>query len=274
MNLTSKQKYNKITPILKISIVIYNHDFSIIQKNIESIIKQKIPCFIILVDHSPNNRLEKLIQETYDPSLVQYFYRGNSNSGYGGGNNFAFAQKPATQYFLVLNPDIEMNPNVLTTLVESLKKSEKIGLTFPKVTNIDGTIQFNVKSHPKLLALAGRRFGFLNKINLIQKSMDDYECKDFNYSKSNEVEYVGGCFMLLRSSVFKEVLFFDEDFFLYFEDYDLCAKIKKAGYTINYNSKVTISHGWNRGSHKSFLLFRTFIASMIRFFMKWGIQWL
>ena len=257
---------------LKICIVTYNHTFEIIKKNIDSILNQNILCSIFLVDHSPINYLEQNLNQYYK-GQVQYFNRSDFNHGYGAGNNFAFKQNPVSEYFLVLNPDIVFQKNVLKTLLNEFAKDENIGLIFPKVCNEDGSIQFNIKRHPTLLALIGRRFSFLSRFSLIKKAMESYEFIDFDYSKSSTVDFVGGCFMLLRTKAFQEVNGFDEKYFMYFEDYDLCCNIRNKGYKIAYNSDVTIIHAWNRGSHKSLKLFYIFTTSMLRFFWKWGFKW-
>lgn len=258
---------------LKICIVTYNHKFDILKRNIDSILNQNIPCNIQIVDHSPRNFLEKDLKKYYKEEQVRYFFRADFNHGYGAGNNFGFNQKPDFEYFLVLNPDIEFQENVLKTLLTQISKNSEIGLIFPKVLNEDGSIQFNIKRHPTVLALIGRRFALLSRLPFIKKAMNSYEFIDFDYSKSSTVDFVGGCFMLVRSKVFQELEGFDEKYFMYFEDYDLCSKIRKSGYLIFYHSDSFIIHVWNRGSHKSLKLFRIFATSMLRFFWKWGLKW-
>ncbi|MCG9875788.1 MAG: glycosyltransferase [Leptospiraceae bacterium] len=258
---------------LKICIVVYNHSFDIIKTNIESILKQEITCVIIIVDHSPNDFLESIIRKTYDSNVVQFYSRSKFNKGYGAGNNFGFTQGKLSDYYLVLNPDVVLLPGVLTSLIATLENNPKIGLSFPKVLNEDGTIQYNIKRKPTLFALLGRRFSVISKLNFIKQAMDSYEFRDFDYEKDSIVEYVGGCFMLFPSKVYHELNGFDDNYFMYFEDYDLCNKLRSRGLLIQYLSKVSIIHSWQRGSHKSIKLFSIFVKSMIRFFWKWGLKW-
>ena len=258
---------------LKICIVVYNHSFDIIKTNIESILKQKINCEILIVDHSPINYLESMLSKKYESNIVQYCSRSKFNLGYGAGNNFGFTQGKSSEYYLVLNPDVILLTEVLESLIFILENNPEIGLIFPKVLNEDGTIQYNIKRKPTLLALLGRRFSIISKLNFIKKAMDSYEFRDFDYEKDSIVDYVGGCFMLFPSKIYQDVNGFDDNYFMYFEDYDMCNKIRSSGHLIQYSSKDSIIHSWQRGSHKSIKLFLIFVKSMIRFFGRWGLKW-
>ncbi|WCL51280.1 glycosyltransferase [Leptospira sp. GIMC2001] len=258
--------------LLKTCIVCYNNDPKVIQKTIDYFLDQNIDSELIVVDHSPSNFLEKTVSH-YNSKTVSYFFRGNINNGYGGGNNFGFDQGDESEYFLILNPDVFLINKSLEKLIDTITKNESIGIIVPKILNEDSTIQKLMKGYPTVLALLARRFKLLQKIKLIKKSLIEYEMVNFNYNEASNVQIASGCFMLVRSKDFIKVGKFDERYFLYFEDYDLCLKILKLNKLIYYYPEVEIIHLWNRGAHKSIRHFYLFFRSMIQFFSKWGWKW-
>ncbi len=89
------------------------------------------------------------------------------------------------------------------------------------------------------------------------------------YNKQMQVPYLSGCFMFMRTSFFKKVGLFDEQFFLYLEDTDLSRRFQEHGKNI-YFPEVTITHEHARGSYKNPKLFYIHSVSAIKYFNKWG----
>lgn len=93
--------------------------------------------------------------------------------------------------------------------------------------------------------------------------------RDVDLSKPCEVPSLSGCFMFLRSTALKEAGLFDERFFMYMEDVDLCRRIGAVSQTVFFPG-CSVIHGYSKGSYKSARLFRLHLGSAIRYFNKWG----
>ena len=94
--------------------------------------------------------------------------------------------------------------------------------------------------------------------------------RDVGYNHNYDLPLISGCFMLIVRQVFKNVKGFDESYFMYFEDFDLCKKIGDQNGRISYLSTSKVTHNWVRGSTKNFFLFLSLIRSSIIYFNRWG----
>ncbi|GHU56875.1 hypothetical protein FACS189442_5740 [Spirochaetia bacterium] len=178
------------------------------------------------------------------------------------------AIKTNSQYHMVLNPDLKFEPNIIDTIMAFMDADSNILNVMPKVLNQRGEIQYLAKLLPTPLDLILRRFlpsGVLGK-----RKSDDYILKESGYDKIINAPSLSGCFMFLRIDVFKKYnLFFDESFFMYCEDVDLCRRIHKIGKTI-YFPEVIIVHEHTRLSYKSTRMLSHHIVSAVKYFNKWG----
>ena len=93
--------------------------------------------------------------------------------------------------------------------------------------------------------------------------------QDMDYTKVFEVPFAQGSFLLIRTELFKQLKGFDERFFLYMEDADLCKRLNQIS-RLCYCPYTTVIHKWEMGSHKSARLFKLHVQSMISYFCKWG----
>jgi GT2 family glycosyltransferase len=150
-----------------------------------------------------------------------------------------------------------------------MEDNKDIGLVMPKVLYPDGSLQYLCKKLPTPFDLIARRFlpSFLKP--LFQKRLDIYEFKDQNYNAIMEVPYLSGCFMFIRTGVFKEIGMFDERIFMYIEDIDLCRRIGQKYKTIYYPEAI-VYHEFAKESYKSKKLLKIHIDSTIKYFNKWG----
>ena len=151
-----------------------------------------------------------------------------------------------------------------------MDKNPDIGMVCPKVLNEDGSIQPLNKRYPTVFDLFARRFLPKRFHSLLKKRLAWYETRDIGYETIHDVEFMTGCFMFCRTSVLKSVAGFDERYFMYFEDCDLGQKFQDAGYRTVYYPHATVTHMWERASHKSIKMMWVLIVNMVRYFNKWG----
>ncbi|MGX7419000.1 glycosyltransferase family 2 protein [Carnobacterium gallinarum] len=233
----------------------------------------------IRTEFSGDNRFKFLIfdnnsEEDYKNKLRKYediveinFY--HENNGFGFGHNANLLNR-MEKYFLVFNPDIILKKDSLLKLVEIMEQSSTIGLTVPKVLNADGSIQYLVRDQVSVFDYALRFIPFKFVKKMFNKRLAKFECRDLSDTENTEIRIGSGCFMLLRDEAFKAIKGFDDRYFMYFEDYDLCLELHEKNYKIIYNPFSEVIHFYEKGAHKNRQLFKIFMQSMRLFFNKWG----
>ena len=185
---------------------------------------------LFIIDNSSNDELRDFVK---DNDKVNYIH--SLNLGYGSGHNVAIRKsiEMGADYHVVLNPDIYWNDNVIERLCEFMDANSDCGLVMPKIVYPSGETQHLCKLLPSPMDLIGRRF---IPIKSYQKKHDyQYELHWTGYDSIMEVPSLSGCFMFMRCSVLKHVGGFDE-----------------------------------KGSYKSGKLLKYHVASIVKYFNKWG----
>jgi len=194
-----------------------------------------------------------------------------ANIGFGAGHNAALEalRNVPSAFHLIVNPDIVFGRDVLPALTAVMDAQPRVGLIMPRVFYPDGTTQYLCRLLPTPLDSILRRFapGVLQR--LAQRSMDRYELREMDCEQSAQIPFLAGCFMFTRRSVLESVGGFDERYFLYLEDVDLCRRLSTVSELL-YWPAVSIVHTQERGSHKNFKLMLTHTRSAILYFNKWG----
>jgi GT2 family glycosyltransferase len=113
-------------------------------------------------------------------------------------------------------------------------------------------------------------FRFIKKI--FTKRLEKFECRDLPEDRDSIVRMISGSFMVVDLAKFQEIHGFDERYFMYFEDNDLCRKMEQAGYKAIYSPQFSVVHLYERGAVKNRKLFFIFLQSMRKYFQKWGWQ--
>jgi len=192
------------------------------------------------------------------------------NLGFGAGHNRALASlASAAPYHLILNPDVMLRPGVLTELATVMDAFPQVGSVMPRVLYPDGSTQFLCKLLPTPLDLVLRRFAAGPVRRVFSRYMDRYDMKHFDYSRPAYVPVLSGCFMFTRRSVLDMVGGFDDRFFLYMEDVDLCRRMSSVSRLLFWPG-TTITHGHAQGSYKQPRLLSFHIRAAFAYFNKWG----
>lgn len=218
---------------------------------------------IWIIDHSPASHPEYRLP---DDDRIEYVKR--RNSGYGSGNNYAIERSISRgyKYHIVLNPDVYWEDDVVGKLAEFMDANPDVAQAMPRVYYPSGKMQYQARLLPTPADLFFRRV--CRRINS-KRHVEEYEMRHAPMDKVLDVPFLSGCFMFLRNDVLKVTGGFDERFFMYHEDMDLTRRLHKEHRTV-YFPDVWIYHNLERASSKSFKLFLTHIASMWRYFNKWG----
>lgn len=247
------------------SIVLFHNPISEITKAINSFLNCTKHVKLFLVDNSSDDSFRYV----FNSQRIEYIYNGR-NLGYGAAHNIAVKKAVGeSRYHLILNPDVEFDPSVINRLFKFMEQHQDIGLIMPKILYSNGDMQYLCKILPSPVDLLIRRFVPGPVKFLFKKMLDTYELKNKDYDSIMETPNLSGCFMFIRTKVFTEVGLFDERYFLYLEDTDLCRRINERYKTLYY-PRVSIIHGYCKASYKSFRLMKLHVTSSIKYFNKWG----
>ena len=251
------------------SMVIYKNPPEIIRNAAVSFLNTERSVQLTIVDNSPTSDLHS----AFDGLPISYHFYGE-NVGYGRAHNWAIFYAKPSKYHLVLNPDIIIPSGTISSLIEFMENNPDVGMVCPRILNEDGSDQYLNKRYPGVMDLFVRRFVPHIFGPLLKRRLDYYEMRDVGYDEICDVEVMTGAFMLCRTNVLKTLAGFDPRYFLYFEDFDLSRKFQQNKFRTVYCPKATVIHYWARESHKNIRMTMIFIASMYRYFSKWGWKWL
>ncbi len=227
---------------------------------------------VIVVDNNPNLRVKKGIVEEFPEVKV---LTSPVNIGFGQGINLAF-EHARGRYLLVFNPDVSMLPNSLEQLVGYLDENQDVGIVGSKLENPNGKIQYSCYRFTKPHTVLYRRLPFLDRLNVVKQHLTDYLMCDWDHATSRDVDYLLGACMLIRRKALDQVGMFDPNFFIYFEEQDLCRRFWKAGWRVVYHPHSIMVHYHRRESAKGGLfaqllnpVTRHQIRSAIYYFQKY-----
>ena len=235
--------------MITIIIVTYNSE-KFIRKCIESIyLKTKSTDFeIIVVD---NNSKDKTVEIIYKEFKNVRLIRNKKNIGFAAANNIAM-ERSSGDFIMLLNPDTILDNNAIGILMDSMIKNENIGCVGAKLLYFDGSLQFSCRRFPNFInVFFGRRsiFRYLFPKNPISR---EFMLENMNYNYSHDVDWVMGAAMMIRREMINTVGNFDEQYFLFVEDTDLCYRIKQSGKRIVYVPEAVIKHFHGASIRKGF----------------------
>ncbi|KAA9022078.1 glycosyltransferase [Niallia endozanthoxylica] len=250
-----------------ISIVTYNskHIFKVLD-NLKDELGQDDRFRIVIFDNNSNEEYKQKLSAYQDFADINFYHE---NNGFGFGHNYNLLEAPE-KYFLVFNPDILVTKENLETMLEYMESHSDLSLLVPKVLNPDGTTQYLIRDRVSVFDYALRYIPFQFVKKLFAKRLESYECRNLSDEEYANIRIGSGCFMFLRGNDFKELNGFDDRYFMYFEDYDLCLELGKRHKKIVYTPFSHVIHFYERGAHKNSKLFKIFLKSMWKFFNKWG----
>ncbi|MDO9067388.1 MAG: glycosyltransferase [Deltaproteobacteria bacterium] len=189
--------------------------------------------------------------------------------GYGANHNLNI-NRARGAYIMVLNADLKFEKNTVRDMVTFMERNPGCGVSSCRLMNWDGSgIQHNCRTFPTLVDIWARRFPFKNKS--LHAIADRHEMLGHDYNHDFETDWFQGSFMFFRREALEQVGGFDERFFLYFDDVDICRRIHMTGWKVMYNSQVFAHHRFHRQSANPLnRLFRVHLNSMVSYFQKYG----
>ena len=222
---------------------------------------------VIVVDHASDPAAAAQLLQRY-PSIR--LIPSDANPGFAAGVNTA-ARAATGRFLLLLNPDSIVDGDVPQVLAASLEEHPDVAVAGGLVREHDGTVQASARRFPNVTTGFAGRTSWLSRVwpsnpwtrrNLVARA---------DQREPVEVDWVSGACMMVRRDAFDAVGGMDEQFFLYWEDADLCFRLKRAGWRTVYYPAVGITHLTGRSSalvKKQSLI--AFHRSAFRYFLKHG----
>ncbi len=199
---------------------------------------QTIGANIIVVDNGSKDYPVRIKRAYPDVDLIL----NDQNDGFSKAVNIGL-RYAASQWAIILNSDTVIYSGFFDKVVPFLNSNREVAIVGPKILEKDGAVQGSARRFPTVLTSLFGRKSPLTKIfpnNPVTKK--EFFCFNGNGNKPIEVDWVSGACMIARTKALKDINGFDEKFFLYWEDTDICSRLKKAGWKIIYYPLSEIYH--------------------------------
>ena len=234
-----------IRGLISVSIVSHGQEV-LVEKLLENLQKLRRNNLEILLtlNISPKKDLDYSVY-SFPIKLIE----NSTPKGFGANHNAAFKQASG-DYFCVLNPDILLMDDPFDELCKHLN-IPSFGVVAPRIVDSDGVFQDSVRDYP-------------SPLRILRRALSRRRIRAF---AGVDPDWVAGMFMLFKPAVYSSLGGFDERYFMYCEDADICFRLKKSGYKLAYIPEVKVIHDAQRSSHGETKYLVWHLKSLIRFFI-------
>jgi hypothetical protein len=230
-----------------ISIVHYNAP-DLLERCLESFGRYppKLPYRIVVADNSASFlSIRDLVARFPRCRLIEM----PRNVGFATANNHA-VRDAGEQYLFFLNPDTEIREGTIENLIEKIDSDPETGAIGPMNVGPDGEVQLSCRTFPGYSTILAHRYSLLTRLFPNNRISSSYLQSTLDHSQSSEVDWLSGAALLLRRSDFEKLGGFDEAFFLYAEDVDLCYRLHLMGRKIRYEPSAKVQHSIGGSSRR------------------------
>ena len=242
----------KVNKKNSITISVVSHgQADLVQELLKNLVKCSEIARIILTHNIPENNIS-FPEELAGRILI---VSNDQPLGFGANHNNAF-RYCNTPFFCVLNPDIRLLEDPFPTLLKCLS-NESVSISAPAIVNSDRTLEDSARRFPTPL-------GIILKLLGVSDGSYTFSVGD----QPLRPDWLAGMFLLIRSEHFATVNGFDEGFYMYYEDVDLCVRLRKAGLDLLLCPSTSAVHEARRTSHRNIRYMGWHARSMMRFFVK------
>ena len=219
---------------------------------------------VIVADNASQDESREMVRREFPRAkLVEH----STNLGFCAGNNRAIPANPG-RYVLFLNADTRITPCAFDSLIDFADANSDAGIIGPKLLNQDGSLQYSCRRFPNLGAGFFRNTP-LGRLFPKNRFTQDYLMSDWDHSTARDVDWISGAALMIRRETLQQIGAFDETFYMYCEDVDLCYRAHEAGWRVVYFPDSVVYHIIGRSSDqvpaRATYYFHT---SMYRFYKK------
>ncbi len=227
---------------------------------------------IIVVENASGDNLDDLIPDFANTCLI----KSDRNLGMGGGNNLGISASQG-RFILISNPDLVFSPAAVKQLYDYLREHPEAAIVGPKLLNPDGSLQYSCLRFPNFFVPFLRRT-FIGRY--LPGAINCYLMKNNDHQGELAVDWLlGACLLMRRDELAVAGKLFDERFFMYFEDVDLCRRAHALDKQVVYYPLAQVTHNHMRDSARlpwyraifSDKLAKEHIKSWLKYFKKWGL---
>lgn len=224
-------------PLLSIIIVNWNVK-QLLLKCLDSIEQTvgDMPHEVIVVDNASKDGSVEAVSEAHPEVKV---VRNLRNAGFAVANNAA-ARRAMGRYVCFLNPDAVVHPGMFQRMIDVLQSDGDIGVVGPRLLNEDGSLQPSARNFLTNMNLMMSHLLFKPIFSKRIRSRLVYE--DWDHNETKEVDWLVGACLMLKRSALEKIGPFDEGYFMFHEDTDLCYRAKKAGYRVFFAHNAHLTH--------------------------------
>lgn len=176
-------------------------------------------------------------QERYENLII---ITSAKNGGYAFGNNLG-VRNARGEYFLILNPDVVLFENSISSLLKYAGDNPRVGLCAPKLLNPDGSIQLSCRTWHSVKNILARRTP-LALTQYGKRALHNHLVTDWDHGTSGPIHWAYGACLLIRKTAYDQIGGMDERYFLYFEDMDYCRTLWSCGWEVHYVVESEIVH--------------------------------
>ena len=193
---------------------------------------------VVVADNASDDGMQTALQQA-DPDVV--FVQTGRNLGYGTGvNRGVAALTDDREFVLACNADIIVEPGSVKAMVEALDRRPDVGIVGPRIEEPGGTLYPSARTFPNLLDSLGHAFlGLVWQDNPFTRR---YRMLDWDHASAADVDWVSGSCFMIRHSTWRAIGGFDESYFMYAEDVDLCWRAQDAGWKVAYEPAARVLH--------------------------------
>jgi hypothetical protein len=199
--------------------------------------KGKLKFEVLAVDNDSQDATRDIIREFYPYTIL---IENKENSGYAKANNQGI-ECSLGKYVLLLNPDIRLKENALLELFLFMENHPRAGAVGPQLLNLDESIQPSCREFPGFLNLLFEILG-LSYLFPKSKTFGRWRMGYFYHNSLREVDQPMGSALMLRRKALEQVGIMDENFVMFFNDVDLCYRLKKANWKIYFYPEAKAYH--------------------------------
>lgn len=215
---------------------------------------------IFVVDNASADGTVQLLRAQFPAVRV---LANASNVGFAAANNQALRQAQG-EFVLLLNPDTLVKRGAIHALVQFMRAQPRAGAAAPRLLNSDGSLQISCEPAPTLFSEFWRLF----HLDRFQRRAS-YAPARWQSEEPQQVEVARGACLIVRRALFEQLGWFDEQFYIYSEEVDLCQRLREAGYEIYWLRRAQVVHfGGSSTRQASDLMFLKLYQAKVQYFRK------
>lgn len=258
----------------EVSVIIVNYNVKeLLAQCIESIFlaSRNIKTEIIIVDNNSFDGSVEYIKKKYPNHPDIKIIASEINLGFAKANNLG-AKSASGEYLLILNPDTILQEDTIEKTLNFYKQNKDAGAVTCKLILPSGKLDLACRRSFPTPSVALYRITGLSRLFPRSRTFGKYNLTYLDENSTYEVDAIVGAFMLVKKSIYDSINGFDEEYFMYGEDIDICYRIKKAGYKIYYYPETGIIHYKGESTKKSSLSYVNNFYGAMQIFVRKNLQ--